>query len=326
MVDPTSPSSSPSTPCPTSSRSLWSSVGYTIALCSVAVVVSGTRACQEDYALGAQTKGVDPTAIPDVTTTPTETPETTATATPTASPTPTPVGTLTPVPAGSATPTPSPAPTSALLGILSEVKDASASRGSQDGSNPTADGRQGGADSGASVNPNWLGEAFVARIGTDTDGDGFTDEVENEYGSDSKDARRVPGYSCASLLRDRLAGIDDDADGLSVSDERRLGTNQAESDSDGDGCVDGAEVWSQSNPLDAQSLPMSEGGFCLSDEFKKSKGLLFEQDDSDNDGLVDWLEMAIGSDTKSADSDGDGIYDGKEVQLGCDPLRKDYLG
>lgn len=328
MVDATPPPASPENRPAPPVRSLWNTVWYTVALCSVAVVVSGTRACQEDYVLGAQTRGLDPTPIPGetgtprFTDTPTIVPTTSATTSPTVSPTST--GSLTPIPFGSPTPTATVA--SDMLGILSAVRDATASRDSKDGTNRGADGQQGSTTSAAAANPNWLGEAFVARVGTDTDGDGFTDEAEKEYGSDPKDAQKVPGHSCASLLRDRLAGVDDDADGLLISDERRLGTNPAEADSDGDGCVDGAEVWSQSKPLDPNSLPGSEAGFCLSDELKKRKGLSLEADDSDKDGLVDWLEMAIGSDTKSADSDGEGIYDGKEVQLGCDPLRKDYLG
>jgi hypothetical protein len=56
------------------------------------------------------------------------------------------------------------------------------------------------------------------------------------------------------------------------------------------------------------------------------RGLSTEVDDTDADGLVDWLELALGTDPRSADSDGDGIYDGKEVTLGCDPLRRDFLG
>lgn len=329
MVDaPSSPPLPSTSRSSTPARSWWSTLCYSAALCSVAVVISGTRACQEDYVLGAQTRGLDPTPIPGETGTPrpTETPSTALTATPTALGTVTAVASLTPVATGSVPPTPTAPATSTPevepLSIRSVLRDTSASRDASERSGGSADSQ----GRGAATNPNWLGEAFVARVGADTDGDGFTDDVEKEHQSDAKDPNKVPGHSCASLLRDRLAGMDDDADGLLNSDEQRLGTNPVEADSDGDGCNDGAEMWSQSKPMDAKSIPQSEGGFCLSDEFKKSKGLTLGSDDNDNDGLADWLEMAIGSDTKSADSDGDGIYDGKEVQLGCDPLRKDYLG
>jgi hypothetical protein len=45
--------------------------------------------------------------------------------------------------------------------------------------------------------------------------------------------------------------------------------------------------------------------------------------DSDNDGLSDLQEAALGTDPENPDSDGDGISDGDEVSEGADPLHHD---
>lgn len=46
--------------------------------------------------------------------------------------------------------------------------------------------------------------------------------------------------------------------------------------------------------------------------------------DSDNDGLSDAQEQALGTDPDNPDTDGDGLLDGPEVlEHGCDPLRRD---
>jgi hypothetical protein len=48
--------------------------------------------------------------------------------------------------------------------------------------------------------------------------------------------------------------------------------------------------------------------------------------DSDDDGVPDWEEVELGTDTDQADSDGDGLDDGEEVDLGTDPLDEDTDG
>lgn len=80
---------------------------------------------------------------------------------------------------------------------------------------------------------------------------------------------------------------DRDGDGLSNSDEAKLGTSPTNPDSDGDGLSDGYEVNTQlTDPLRA---------------------------DTDSDGLRDGLEVQFGADPKRPDSDGDGLSDGAEV-------------
>jgi hypothetical protein len=44
--------------------------------------------------------------------------------------------------------------------------------------------------------------------------------------------------------------------------------------------------------------------------------------DTDKDGLPDWEENLIGTDSEKADSDGDGTSDGQEVKFGRNPLAK----
>jgi len=331
MVDTLPPSSSRPQSSHRAPRTRWYSFWYGIAICSIGVVVSGTRACQENYVVGGQTKGFNPT--PSNSETPTETPTPSASASTTASPSPSPTASETPTGSPTATPTEEPS-TDAFREVVKNLKGESPAKIGEKGTNDdrfdsSSDGLNGLSGSGmpgSAGEANWLGEGFVARVGPDSDGDGFTDETETELGSDPQSSGRSPASSCASLLQDRLKGIDDDGDGLAQGDEMRYGTSPAEADSDGDGCADGAEVWSESSPVDPKSLPNSRGGFCLSDELKVVRGLPVDRDDADADGVVDWLEFALGTDPRAADSDGDGIYDGKEVSLGCDPLRKDFLG
>jgi hypothetical protein len=50
------------------------------------------------------------------------------------------------------------------------------------------------------------------------------------------------------------------------------------------------------------------------------------EQDSDNDGLGDSLELSYGTDPRNPDTDGDKINDGREVKLGTNPLKKDSDG
>ncbi len=71
----------------------------------------------------------------------------------------------------------------------------------------------------------------------------------------------------------------------------------AMSDGDGDGLTNKEEFLLGTNPYD---------------------------DDSDNDGILDGVEVNIyGTDPLNIDTDGDGLYDGFEVQYGFDPLIDD---
>jgi len=91
---------------------------------------------------------------------------------------------------------------------------------------------------------------------------------------------------------------DIDGDGLSNAEERALGTDPRNADSDGDGLADGVEVnVAGTDPLNP---------------------------DTDNDGLMDGPEVLVHfTDPLAPDSDLDGFLDGEEVDFGSDPL--DYI-
>ncbi len=103
--------SPPYTP-PSRRRTPAGTLAYALALGSMAVVISGTRACQEDYDLAGQTL---------IATTPTSTPTPTSTVTPTGSPSPAP--TETPPVDESPTPLPEEEP---IVGIFDEATSESA--------------------------------------------------------------------------------------------------------------------------------------------------------------------------------------------------------
>jgi len=115
---------------------------------------------------------------------------------------------------------------------------------------------------------------------------------------------------------------DNDGDGLSNDEEKRLGTDPDNPDTDGDGLNDGAEVnttkTDPKNPdTDGDGLNDGDEVFNhLTDPLKK---------DTDGDGLNDGDEVnKYKTDPLKPDTDGDGLNDGDEVlKLKTDPLKAD---
>ena len=98
---------------------------------------------------------------------------------------------------------------------------------------------------------------------------------------------------------------DIDSDGLTTVDEESIyHTNPLLPDSDGDGFNDGEEIKNGYSPL------------------RNNKQKL-RQIDSDNDGLWDDWEIALGTHLNNPDTDGDGYKDGEEVMNGYDPRSRD---
>jgi len=128
--------------------------------------------------------------------------------------------------------------------------------------------------------------------GTDQIKGGSIDGVDDKYWS----------FSLGLTVVGESGSSDPDHDGLSNSEEKQLGTDPHNPDTDGDGISDGDEVLKyHTNPL------------------KK---------DSDGDGLSDYDEIfKYHTDPNKADTDGDGISDGDEVlKYHTDPLKVDTDG
>ena len=117
---------------------------------------------------------------------------------------------------------------------------------------------------------------------------------------------------------------DTDGDGLSDSAEIQLGTNPGNIDTDGDGVSDGDEVFLGMNPLlkdtdnDGDGLPY----------WREVDELWTDPDeaDTDGDGLDDGWEVSHGTDPTWRDTDGDGLWDGMELAIGTDPKKRDTDG
>jgi uncharacterized repeat protein (TIGR01451 family) len=142
----------------------------------------------------------------------------------------------------------------------------------------------------------------------DTDDDGLTDGIEvlgdnptNPLDPDSDDDGLCDG---PQSVDDCTAGEDVDADGVRDPNE----TDPNDPDTDDGGINDGVEVDRGTDPLDpSDDLPIDE------------------DDDSDNDGLTDNEEERLGTDPNDPDTDDDGLIDGVEVngENPTDPLDPD---
>jgi Bacterial TSP3 repeat len=300
-----------------SEKSALERVAASIALVSIAFMVAGTKACQEDYDVGGQSSISKGTGTPTaqatitgtITVTVTGTITTTVTAVATGSVQPSPTGDVGTEEDGSVGGV---ATDEGLLQELSVLGE----KGSDDDAIVG-----GGAESVASKGDgNWLGKGFDGSQWEDSDGDGFSNGREERSEADPNDANSVPSDVEKGQLDSRIRQLDQDMDGLLNQDEAKRGTNQGLSDSDGDGRSDGAEVLSGGDPLDVNALYVDADGDGLSNAFEESKGFNPNSNDSDSDGLRDDLELVVGSNPLKVDSDGDGISDGREYDLNTDPL------
>jgi hypothetical protein len=283
-------------------------------LVSLGVMVSGTKACQEDYDFASQ---VATTPIPSATITPTTTPTDTPTPRASATSRAEPTEATTPVATSGA------GDDTGLFDELSALgnKSTTSAKAAAVSGAASVGGGAGDATSG-----NWLGGAFSddgIQNWEDSDGDGFSDDLEEQVGSDAYDSGAEPRGVVKTRLADRIGAKDVDMDGLSSEEEAQRGTNPALADSDQDGKPDGAEVLSGGDPLAAGDSYADTDGDGLSDEYERSKGLAIAAKDSDRDGVSDDREMVLSTHPLNPDSDGDGISDGRENTLGSDPLTPD---
>lgn len=280
-----------------------------LVMVSIALIVSGTNACRENYNFAAQTT-LAPTASASEseTTTATETPEETET----------PTATSTSTATASATPTATRARNNVKAKLAGGLLESLEGLSDPQPAAPAAGGVSAGAQG------DWLGHIYdeqeVPGVSIDSDGDGFTNELERDAGSDPSDARSVPAQPPVTSLAARLLNLDDDADGVMNDEELRLGTDPSNPDSDGDGVNDGAEILAATDPIDPGSKPADSDGDGLSNDYESEHELNWRDPDTDGDGLRDDVELALGCNPRDNDSDRDGILDGKEVRLGSDPV------
>lgn len=121
-----------------------------------------------------------------------------------------------------------------------------------------------------------------------------------------------------------FGSLDCDEDGLTDSEEKRLGTDPCNIDTDGDKLTDFEEVRTyRTDPLKADT---DGDGLTDFDELR-THGTDPRNPDTDNDGLNDGQEIARKTDPKNPDTDGDTLTDGDEVNMHrTDPTKADTDG
>jgi len=164
-------------------------------------------------------------------------------------------------------------------------------------------------------NCNQIEEVTCDLTNLDTDGDGMTDEEEEECGLDPDDATD--------------AEEDTDDDGLSNMDECLIhGTDWNDEDTDGDGYTDGEEIDELTLPTDPDDFPIDEFADTDGDGMKDGEevecGLDLKDpddadEDDDGDGLINSEECEWGTELDKKDTDGDGYSDKEEVDKGTSP-------
>lgn len=101
--------------------------------------------------------------------------------------------------------------------------------------------------------------------------------------------------------------IDSDNDGVADEDEIKIyQTDPNKADTDGDGFNDWSELNNGFSPLNRELVKL-------------------EDNDNDDDGLSDRLELNFKTNLSNPDTDGDGFKDGVEIEGGYDPLRPDKV-
>jgi transglutaminase-like putative cysteine protease len=154
-------------------------------------------------------------------------------------------------------------------------------------------------------------EHGTSPLKSDTDNDGLTDyyEVKDsgtnplKYDTDSggaHDGLEVVNSGDPWDPEDDDNYIDSDFDGLSNAFEAELGTDPNDYDTDDGGASDGQEYYADLNSEDKVFDPIENSDDDLQ--------LL----DSDNDGLMDYKELVLGSDRFDPDTDNGGVSDGVE--------------
>lgn len=108
---------------------------------------------------------------------------------------------------------------------------------------------------------------------------------------------------CPAIVK--AESVDSDNDGVNDYDEENVYyTDKNNPDTDGDGFNDKAELIKGFSPHNPKPVKL-------------------EDNDADNDGLSDRMELNFHTNLINADTDGDGYIDGDEIKNGFDPLNKE---
>lgn len=145
--------------------------------------------------------------------------------------------------------------------------------------------------------------SLSALPNTDTDGDGFNDDIETSLGSLPEDGASTPEHAALPLTCGD--GLDNDGDGDTDFDGGDTGCT---ADSDADGSPDMVEVELQSKPF------LGGIGDLSSPEDLTVAGTCSDGADNDGDGDTD------DADAGCLDDDGDGFSDERELAHGSDHL------
>ncbi|WP_437335306.1 DUF3344 domain-containing protein [Sorangium sp. So ce394] len=173
----------------------------------------------------------------------------------------------------------------------------------------------------------------------DTDGDGLSDALETEIGTDPNDADSdddgvidgdEPNFRDDHDGDGLINALDPDSDGDGLFDGTELGLpcGLEATDPEAESCIADADPETKTHPLDRDT---DDGGVADGVEDANHNGAIDEgetdpnngdddavADDRDGDGLPDAVEEMIGSDPDDADSDDDGVPDGQEPRPGED--------
>jgi hypothetical protein len=177
----------------------------------------------------------------------------------------------------------------------------------------------------------------------DSDGDGVTDNIEIQNGTDvnnrcsliitNQNVAASATWNDGDCDADGVKNIieitdktdplkaDTDEDGVNDGTEKSDKTDPLKADTDGDGVDDGTEKSDKTDPLKADT-----DGDGVNDATEKSDKTDPLKVDTDGDGVNDGLEKVDGTDPLKLDSDGDTVSDGVEKQDGTNPLKIDTDG
>lgn len=152
---------------------------------------------------------------------------------------------------------------------------------------------------------------------------GFSDHLDDFNNGGGNDSYWNITLTLFAFLR--AVDNDIDKDGLLNDEEKQIGTDPRNPDTDGEGLRDGEEVRTyKTNPLNKDT----DGDNCNDKEEVVTYKTDALKKDTDGDGLGDCDEILTHkTDPFKADTDGDGLSDGDEVlQYHSDPINPDTDG